>query len=70
MVLGNSKHLSRYRYTANIGVIALYFQPCAKCFSAMKEQKEFIKNQLNCKKKYRLGLVGISHLLNDDAPEH
>ena len=69
MMLGNSTHSSRYGYAANIGAIAMYLPPCEKCFTGMKEKRNFIKDDTKCKNCVNWNLMSTSHLLNYDAPK-
>jgi len=69
MMLGNSTHSSRYGYAANIGAIAMYLPPCEKCFTGMKEKRNFIKDDIKCQNCVNWNLMSTSPLLNYDAPK-
>ena len=69
MMLCSSTHSSRYEYATNMGAIALYFPSCEKCFTSMKEETNFIKDDKKFKNYVNWNLMRASPLLNYEAPK-
>ena len=69
IMLGNSTHSARFRYSANLNAICLHLPPCPKCFTRMKNCKTFLLKQGKCKHCVNWEMNRNSSLLHYDPPK-
>ena len=69
MMLGNSTHSARFRYSANLNAICLHLPPCPKCFTCMKNCTKFLLKKEKCKDCVNWEMNDNSSLLHFYPPK-